>query len=386
MRHRVILIAVILLVSCPVSVRGDEFRIVPYVAAKEEYNTNILFSADGAAKRDFVTTLSPGIEISERTERFDIDLLSRLDRLDYAGNRGLSATNQSYNGRFRYLASPLTSISAEAGYMKNSNPTLDIGATGIVTAAVLWRRVTSSVSADYRLTERADVVTSYDYGRDYYEGSGLLDDVSHDVSAGLVYDLAEYLPRLKGRATAGYSYYHFPGFRTDTANGTVGFSWDLNETWSILADGGIRRTWSQEPTAQSGSGGWGWVENVSLNYKGERDGADLTYARDITPAYGLNGAAERNALTLSARDRFTEELSVVFTASYYTLKSVSALSTQNIYQRTVRVNPGVLYEFSKDTSVEASYEYDRVDYTGSDTGAARQIFFIRFNIRRPFLE
>jgi len=41
--------------------------------------------------------------------------------------------------------------------------------------------------------------------------------------------------------------------------------------------------------------GWGWVGNVSLNYKGERGNGSLTYNRDITPASGLNGAVERNA-------------------------------------------------------------------------------------------
>ena len=133
---------IILLQFFPSPVLGNEFRLAPSISFNNTYNSNILISAN-EIKRDFVTTLSPDVEMVNRTGRFNTDLLVRLDRLDYADNRNLSATNQMYNGKFRYLAMPQLSISAEAGYMRNANPSLGTGSgsgipPGTVVPIVTW--------------------------------------------------------------------------------------------------------------------------------------------------------------------------------------------------------------------------------------------------------
>ncbi len=409
MRHWLIHLVVLLLITCPAFAWGNEFRIVPSLSVKEEYNSNVLFSPS-SIKRDFVTTLSPGVEMVNRTERLDTDLSVRLDRLEYADNRALSATDQMYDGKFKYAATPLFNISAEGGYSRSSNPTLDVGTTGIVMATAPWNHITSSLSADYQLTEKTAAGVSYSYGRDSYDDPRYLGNTSHDVNAGLVYDLGKHFPATKGRTNVGYSSYSYPDSRIDSITGTVGFSRDLDEIWSVLVDVGVRHTWSdisvtrQVPVydfffgfpillgyelhkEQVKNGGFGWVGSASLNYKGERSNGDLTCTRDITPAYGLNGAAERNYLTLSTRYRFTYELSALFSSGYYTLKSAaSEFSAQVINQWTFRINPGIRYEFSKDMASEASYEYTMVDNQASHSSANRHLFSIRLNIQYPFLE
>jgi predicted porin len=346
-----------------------------------------------------------------RTERLDTDLLVRLGRLDYSNSRGLNATNQAYNGKARYQLSPLFGVSAEAGYVKNSNPTLKVDSTGIVTVTAPWNRITSALSADYQFAEKTAGVASYSYGRDYYDKPGYLDDISHDVNVGLVHDLGQYLPAVKGRVNMGYSYYYFPDSLTESVMGTVGFSKDFSEIWSIHVDGGSRITSSTITVTQLvpsayrvvngqaipfgyhparvelSNDGWGWVAKASLNYRGEQGNGDLTFIRDITPAYGLNGAAERNALTLTTRYRLTHELSMLFTTSCSVLRSnASEFSAQAIDQRTSYINAGVRYDFTKDSYLDTSYEYTRVEYRLSNTAANRQLISIRFYIQHSFFE
>src|SRR5208283_2700449 len=176
----------------------------------------------------------------------------------------------------------------------------------------------------------------------------------------------------------GYSYYDYPDSRIDTVMGTVGLSKDLNEVWSVQVDGGVSNTWSKILfpveiqiigfpviiTVPISNEGLGWVGDVSLNCKGELGSASLTYNRGLTPAYGLNGAAEQNTVTISSQYRFSYELSALFSTSYYTLKSLaSEFSAQSLSQQAFRINPGVRYEFSKDMAIEASYEYDMIRYS-----------------------
>lgn len=392
MRFRWYFIVVVLLQLYPSLVWGNEFRLVPSITLKEEYNSNVLLSTS-IIKSDFVTSLSAGVEMVNRTDRLDTDLLLGLDQLEYAGNQGLNATNQVYDGKLRYLVSPLFSVSAEAGYRRNTNPTLDIAAIGIVMAAVPWNRINYSMSANYQITEKTAAVVSYSYGRDYYENSKSLDDTFHDVNSGLIYDFSKYIQAVKVRCNMDYGYYYSPDTRIDNVVGTVGFSRDISESWGISVDSGVRHTWAEVSVAaqpameQLNNDGWGWVGKVALNYKGERSNGELSYLRDVTPAYGLDGSAERNALTLSTRYRFTYDLSAFFAAGYYTLKSdPSKFSAQVINQQTFRFNPRVRYELSRDVAAEAAYEFTMVDYPALNTDANRHLVSIRLYIQHPFLE
>jgi predicted porin len=237
------------------------------------------------------------------------------------------------------------------------------------------------------------------------------------VNAGVIYDLGQYLPTMKGMLNIGYSHYLFPDSSNDSVMGTVGFSQDLNEIWSILFDAGVRHTWSEISVTEIvtevekfdsttiiteipirkelNNDNWSWVAGASLNYKGEYLNGSLAYDRDITVASGLGGAAERNALTISARYRLTYELSVLLTGGYYTFKSdASDFSAYEIDQRIFSIYPSIRYEFSKNMAIEASYGYTRVhnpagvttDNNLSGTDAERHIALIRLYYQHPFFE
>ncbi len=400
--YRRYLLVIIVLLFCPSLIWGNEFRLVPSISVKEEYNDNILFLTDDIRK-DFITTISPSLEMVNNTEKLETDLLARLDRFDYADNREFSATDQLYDGKFRYHATPLFNISAEAGYVRDSQPDRDILTSGIILTTVPRNRYNASMSADYQFSEKTAAVASYVFGSDKYESTKYSDDLSHDVSAGLVYDLGQYFQRVKGRVNLGYSDYVFSDSNVESVMGTVGFSRDFSEKGSIMVDAGIRHTSSEFSTYQlwpvyppfiyeivkvkQNNYDWGWVCNVSLNYKGELGNGSLTYNRDITPASGLDGAVEQNVLTLSTQYRMTYEFSILFSAGYYTNKSdAGQFSTQVIDQRTIRVNPGVRYEFSKNIYVESSYDYTAVDYLDSNTSAHRNLLSIRLYIQHPIFE
>ena len=112
-------------------------------------------------------------------------------------------------------------------------------------SAVPWDHFTSSLSVDYQVTEKTVAILSYDYDRDYFEKPGYEDDTSHFVNLGIVYDLGKYLPNVKARINGGYSYYNFSDDLTNNYTGTVGFSKDFSETWSITVDGGLRYSSSE---------------------------------------------------------------------------------------------------------------------------------------------
>ena len=427
MKYACHLILIIIMQILPSVVQASEFHLVPSVALREDYNSNVLLSSDDV-RNDFVTALSAGIAMIYRTETLDSDLSARMDRLEYAKNSGFSATNQSYNGKLRYYATPLFSISAAAGYLKNANPTLDTLAAGVSLKAEPWERIISSLVADYRLNEITTTAISYNYDRQYYERSSSLNDTSHEFNIGLEHDFGRYYPTLKGRINAGYLYYDSPDSSVKSFTGTAGFSKNLNELWNISVDSGIRYTksalytkqfqiWVPDDDDDGGGGGggggggdgggdggeppppfryvrvslenndWGWVVMASLKYRGERLNGSLGYYSDITPAYGFNGAAKRNAFTLSARYQLTYELSASFMTGYSTFRSDPLeYSTDGVDENTFRINPMIRYEFSRNAYVEASYSFLMVDNRESESEADRHLCSLRLHLQHPFFE
>ncbi|MFH2075028.1 MAG: outer membrane beta-barrel protein [Pseudomonadota bacterium] len=375
------------------SVRADEFRLVPSIAAREEYNSNIFLSTVDQ-KRDFVTTLSPGIEIVKRDERLDTGAQIRVDRVEYTDNRDLNATDQTYKGNIRYRFTPNFSFAANAGYLVDSQPDRDLQTTGLVMSALQRERVNTSLSTDYQITEITALSMSYAYSKDTYEKK-FFDTLSHQVNAGLTQDFSKYFPAVKGMLNFGYSSYDIAGFRTNSIMGTMGISRNFSEIWAINVSGGARYTETEFPVLRLQQAaqdkqtdeGWGWVGQVSLTYKGERSNGHLTYSRDVSPASGEGTAVERNALMIGGRYRLTYELSFLLNAGYYTNKSGQFASSANaIDSQSFIINPRLRYEFSKDVALEASYDYYKVDDRAADTQAERHRVSLYLSVQHAFLE
>ena len=411
MSYRSILLVIILSTAYPAFSWGNEFSLVPSLSVKEEYNSNIFFSTNDK-RTDFITTLSPGLEMVNNTERLNTDVLARLDRLEYVNNNNLSSTDQTYKGSLQYLVTPLLNVSAAVGYLRDSRPDRTLATTGIVSLAVPRENTTSSLSTNYQLTEKTLVGVAYAYNRDHFIDQPSLDDISHNINASLIYDLGTYFPAVKGRINGGYSYYTFPGSNIGSTMATVGFSRDFNEVWNIQVDGGVQHTRSDiaiqrlEPviayfpgipipfligtqlvSEQMKSAGWGWIGSASLNFKGELDMGSLSYSRNVQPAIGLGGAATRDAITFSAQHRVSYEWLLLFNAGYFTNNSNSQqFSSQSINQRSFDINPVGRYEFSKDMYVEGSLDYVNYDDMVAKTHINRYLCSLRLYIQHPILE
>ncbi|HUI66722.1 MAG TPA: hypothetical protein VL087_00745 [Nitrospirota bacterium] len=406
---------IMLMLACPAIVRGDEICYVPSLAISEQYNNNILLATDADnIRKDYITIPSLGFAMTDKTVRLDSLLSLQVQRLLYSRNEELDATNQHYNGSIRYSATPLLNVSAEAGYAKDSNPSLGSAtsssslppthdsntgggntssSTTLPLIATPVESILASASMDYHMTETTSLSAMYQFGWSSYEIPQYR-DTSHDAKAGLVIDLSKDLPRVNGRINTGYSQYLFPDSKTINVMGTIGFSYDISKAWTILVDGGMRRTdteifvnqlapfgnQQQDYTETAGTG------QLSLSYQGEYTGAELHYIQDFTMAYLASGhqtPAQRQALTFTARHQITGELSAVLVAGYTTYTTAHVLTQTN-----VTISPVIRYDLARmsgerDLALEASYEHTRIDYIASGT-AYRDLFFILLTVRFPY--
>ncbi len=385
----ILLIAVILPVFPP-GADANELCITPSASIQQQYNSNILLNTDdvlttGFSESDFITIASAGIEMNNRTERLDSNVIARLDRLEYLDNRDLSDTDQLYRGRFRYRVTPLLTVSGRAGYQKRTNPAIDYGmpfqippgtiifpppvpppppppgssgggpgsgtpggdgqptppgAEGPLPVINVPRNtVSGAFSMDLQVTEKASTSLAYTYDKNYYSDQRYTDDLAHDVRASLEYDLSRHLPLTKGRIHAGFSAFDFASSQDSTLYGGVGFSRALNELWTVAVDGGLRRTstelWTTECVPLNPpdtlpckvvrktltDDNWDWLGGISMSYGGEYLTTTVSYNKSFAAASGLSGAAVRDTLAVSSQYRFTRTLSAILTTGYYRYRS-----------------------------------------------------------------
>lgn len=365
---------------------GDEIRVTPSLAASDEYNSNVFFTT-GARTDSFILTVSPRLELSDRTERLNAHFDGGVDKRFFTADTGLDTLDQTYRGQLGYRFSNAFGLSGDASFRREGLPDRDIAATGLVTGGRSDRQ-SYSVSADYAFSEKTGAVLSYGYDRIDYGSQANVDSEQHTVGLGFTHDLGQSFPNTKARANLGYSRSLFTGLDVENYTVTVGFSREVHELWSVLADVGARYTRSElDVPGTETSNDTGWIAKVALAYKGERGTGNLSFYRDVAVAAGRGGAAERTAVTLDLAHRGSYEFTGLFSTGYYVNRSEAGqFSGQAIDERTVLVRPGLRYAATKNIDVEAAYQYTRVLYRQMDAEASQNVVYLRAALRYPVVE
>ena len=398
--HRPIRLLALLFLIAPFPALADEFKLTPSITVREDYNDNILFATQDA-QRDFITVATPALTLSNRSETTDLNLRAALADYHYARYSSLNAVDPTLQGSIRRRLTPRLAMSANAGYLRDSNPDRELEETGLVLNSVKRERYQGGFSSEYLLSEKTTAALSYNFGRDRYDSDIYADIESHGIQLSAVHDLDARFSRTKGRMNLGYDLYRYSsGVLVNNFSATVGFIRNMTETVSLLLDAGGRYTVTDLDLYQNvapppflpvlvkeeeTNRGWGWVWQTTLAYRGEKGTANLSFGNNVFPASGLTGNTERMSLAADMRYRLTYEWSVAVSGAYYKNKSdQSQFSTVEINEQTWLLSPSMRYEFTKDLYLDASYSFNQVEYRQSDTNAARNIVMLKLTWQYPW--
>ena len=396
---RLAIVAVLLVtVLTPAGARADEFKVLPSLALSEGYNDNILYSTSDTIS-SWVTTISPGLALTNRTEKVDLMLSALVDIVRYHEESNYNSENQYYKGRLGYTFSPRGSVQVEGGWSRDYQPDRDIYRTGIALTNTERDRTYAGLTGNYVLTERLSANASYFFEKDNYDAPDISDLTGNQFSVGLAHSLGL---ATKGRWNAGYASYRFTSQDTNSIWSTIGIEHRYHELWSVVVDVGGRfaRTKYQVQelqfvppiflvpvTVDKTSEVWSGLVKASINYTGEKATGSLSAGYDLAPASGLNGAAQRTSFVLDLRYRLTYELSTALSTGYFlNYAAAGDYGTGSIDEATAFVIPSLRYEFNKDIYLEMLYNYSTTDYRDSDTSAQRNLVFVRLYIQYPLFE
>ena len=395
---RVVIVAVLLTVVLPSGVMADEFKVIPSLALREGYNDNILFTTSDPI-RSWVTTVSPGLELTNRTEKVDLALSARVDVVRYHEESNYNSDDQFYRGRLGYTFTPRVNMQAEGGWSRTYQPDRDVYTTGVVLNNIQRDRTFAGLTGNWVLSERLSAGASYFFEKDNYDSPQISDLTGNQFSLGLYHALGV---ATKDRLNVGYASYRYTAQDTNTIWGTVGIEHTFHELWTVIVDVGGRfaRTNYQVQelqfvppfflvpvTVDKTSEVWSGVAKASVNYKGEKTTLSLSAGYDLAPSSGLSGATQRTSFVFDIRHRLTWEFSAALSTGYFlNYAAAGDYGTSGIDEQTFFAIPSLRYEFTKDMYLELLYDYAATQYNLTDTNANRNLVFLRFYIQYPLFE
>ena len=400
MKKVVLAMLLVTLVSVfPDAGSADEFKLIPSISVREEYNDNIFFDDHGEID-DWITTISPGLKLIERTDRLDLNLSALGHGIVYADNDDLNDFDQDYSGNISYRITPQLRVSADAGYKVDSRRDRDIETTGLVMSSKDRKRYRGGLSGEYVLTEKTAASLSYSYDRDDFDDPEEVDYKYHSSNLGFTHDLSEFFPRTVGRMNFGYAYYDSSDTTIDTYSGTLGFSWAMTEVFNLLIDLGTRYTRSDfrvaglDPfnpfliiTHNEKDHGWGGVGNVALSYKGEVTTASLSALKDVRPASGDRETTDRTSFLFKISRRFAEKFSAHLSGEYFLNKAdAGELSRTDVDEQTISIRPGLSCEIIDNLILTASYTFTRLKDKEDNTEPERNLIYIQMSYGIPLFE
>lgn len=379
---------------------ADERKVIPSIAFKQEYSDNLFFSAQ-SRQSDFISTISPGLELMNNTDRLTAGMKMHLDSSYYQDHQNLDSVDQDISGNLGYAVSSRANVFTSGGYRRDSRVDSQFTQTGLVLSDVPRELYNYQLGGDYALSEVMGVKLAYTYNSEYYDSSQYAAYQSNAISMELNRDLSELLSSTVGRIRLGAMDYNNDGTyglkngsQTKNYTGTVGAERRLDERFSYFADIGLRYTESTLDTYrlvpsgipssylvvpyEAQSNGTGITGQTGVTYQGELNSAQLSLAHEVAPASGSNGTVERTTLQCSAGRKLNETSQIALSAGYAMNKSTQDGSTTNtIDQQSYWLQPKLVYDLTQQWAVETSYSYALVHDKEVDTDSYRNLVMLR---------
>ena len=294
-----------------------EYTLEPSLSLSEEYNDNI-FLDPSDRESDFITYVSPGIDITARTINSQLKLGYSPSFSFYSSNSELNETAHRFSANGNFTLSERLSLTLMDTFVKSSelSDIRTIEDLGPVTGRIERRLHTISGSVSYRLRNNLFFTAGASYFDTDYEEPGFDEVKSYSGNTGLSY---RYSERTTVSANARYTKYDYKLDSDATGQDyTLGVIRKLTPTLTLSLTGGLIITEIEE----TGESDTGFSSGVDLTKSFTRGNATVSYRRTVIPGIESGTPIESQTISLSLTRPMTEKFTASLSASYSNFESI----------------------------------------------------------------
>jgi hypothetical protein len=375
----------------PSWVLADDFNLTPSLSVREEYNDNIFFEYSDAID-DYITTVSAGLKLTERTEQLDLSLAGIVSPFFYADNSAWDDVDQNYLGTINYQVSPLLGVNANARYDVSNRPDRDVYTTGLVLSNTRRKSQAYGVGFDYTLSELAAMAVFLNYSKSKFDEVTFLDQDEKDYSTGLNYthNLNQWWDETTGRLNIRFERFEFETSDTNNYFATIGVQHWFNQTINLLVDAGIRYTdadFLNPQLVDENNKSFGGTGQAILEIQGELTRGSVGIRHGITPASGRGRTVQRSEAVLNISRRIAEKLSVGIASGYYhNSADKDEFSATKIDEDTYYIRPTIQWEIFERFNLQAGYTFTYIDDHAISNDRKQNMVYLQASYGFPLFE
>jgi hypothetical protein len=382
---------------------ADDFQFTPSIAAREDYNSNIFFVEEDR-EDDLLTTLTGALELSERTERFDMNLRSAWKPFFYRDHSDLNDTDSEYRAEALYQLSPRLDLRGDGSFKIDHRPDRDIETTGLVLGSDERFQYHGGLQGSYLLTEIDTLSLSYTYDQDdWRQDESEREDVEgHTLGANYRRNIDRWLRASQLVLDVGYGHYAYENAEIQSGYALAGIERRLNEIVEFQISAGGRYTDSKNEisrlhlvapglavvkTDTESQQSWGGIGSATLTYAGEVTRCELSVSHDLRTGGSISGPSNLSRVLFSLNHRLLYDLSVGFSTSYFrnTAGSSEYFDTE-IDKSAFNIRPRFRWRFFRKLTLEGGYAYTRSEDLLNDTQVERHLAYVQLALGYPLWE
>ena len=404
----VIICLVTLMFVCVDEINADEFKLIPSLGVSEEFNDNIFFTVDDT-EDDFITTILAGLELIERTERLDLDILAKVSPFYYTDYSEFDDVDQNYQGKGSYKISESFGVNANALYDVSNRRDRDVETSGIVLSNDKRKRGSFGLGFDYTFTEKTAMAFSGNYLKEKWDSINIdrQDLETYGGFFNFTHSFRQFERPTIGRLNLGFERYTFEGESVETSDtynffATIGVQHWFSEIVNLLVDFGANYTDSDyinfqevlvppstieirlvelNNTKITGTG------KAILEIRGEKTRGSIKIAHGVYPASGRGTTVERSDAVLNLRRRLTERSVIAISTGYYKNKAdADQFSFRALDEDTIFVRPTIRWQIFDNFTLDASYIYNNVDDRIVNRDRSQNVVYMQIAYGLPLFE
>jgi hypothetical protein len=389
-----------LLLTSGITLAGPT-RIAPFLEFKQEYSDNINFSSDNK-ESDFISTLTGGLKIEQKTERLNTGIKGELGRMEYDELSDLDALDYTLSGNIAYMFTERFNSRVSARYSKDSRSDRDADTTGLI---VNGDRKTGGLSlgSGYQFSELRHGALSLNISRSETDGGSTIeenDSIGGNVS--ISQNLSEFYENTSGSLNISYNHYStdskdsIRGTIEDTSSDaiqmTAGLSKNITELYHVYFNAGGSYSKTKEQVRTNNTAGpeydddsWGGVFSAGIGYKDEYYDASLSIDQGMEPGIGTSGLLQRSSVSGSIGRKVTDRFSLTLDASCF-LNQNERQNSADTEELTFNIQPGMSFNLGRDFILSCIYRFSSVENRVDSTNREQNLVYIKLRKEWNLLE
>ncbi len=363
----------------PAMAGAAEWKLVPGLGIKEEYNDNVLF-VENPAGGEMITTLDGRLTALRRTARSSVKMSGSLSVVRHAKSSYLDAWDQNYSLSLNRRMTERLQMGISTSVARDSRVDRYLDEGGLVTDTSNRWLEQVQLNGNYAWSENTSGSFSYTFSNQHYKGRDLGASRSQEITLG-----AMFHPLWKPANSSIFTELKlgindFSTSKIDEYSLAVGCGYSVNELWRLTLGGGMQYSRTTREGRNVGfrlettptphfvavtsipvENSWsdiGWLTRIILDYHGERMKGSIRLSHDFYPASDYASLAVRDRVLVKADHSLNEKMSVSLSGEYTHTRSVGGGLDSRILNTIIwRLKPRFSYTLSKNVSLRAAYAY-----------------------------